>query len=259
MPATAERAAFAKEEFRSAVWKNDNVRNLYGKVARDTKDQPVVSFFDDKDDAQALIEERGALLGVHARRFRPVIDDVITDADLGMALAVPAATLIDDDLVADMDVAIVGIEVDFDAERSTIQVWGTIGVMPTTEGSPSTASGVATASLVGAAILSGSMGAAGVAQMSGVGAKVAPGSLSAPGTSSATIAGDDASAGSPVTATGASAASLTGRSLAAGSLSASGTGAISFVSGEDLVAEGDQSGALAAEGDQSGNLEKEGS
>lgn len=126
--ATATRAAFSQEEFRSVIWKSTPVREQYGKVARDTKKEPIVSYFDNLEDAQVMVDERGALLGSHARRFRVVVDAILTEADLNFDTALPGARFIDDELVADLDVVVAAIEsVDFNVGQTTLLLWGVIG------------------------------------------------------------------------------------------------------------------------------------
>lgn len=127
MVATPERIGFVTREFRSVVWSDSGVRDLYGNVARDTGDAPVETFFDDPDDARAMAEERGALLGAHARRFRVEIAAALDEAAIDMSEELPAATLIDDELAANLDVAISAIEgVDLERERTSLIVWGTL-------------------------------------------------------------------------------------------------------------------------------------
>ena len=128
MPATPARAAFVSEEYRSATWTNDGNRTLYGKVARDTLDQPVDTFFDDISAVQTMVNERGALIGQHARAFRVAIG---VGVDIEGALAIddvlPCATVKSNDLVANMTCAVVAIEsYDTGTGQAVVAVWGAI-------------------------------------------------------------------------------------------------------------------------------------
>lgn len=158
--ATPTRAAFVQQQFRSLVWESAVVRELYGKVARDTKDDPIPTFFDLEEDCYAIAKERGEILGSHARRFRVTVDAILTESDLPFALTLPGAHLVDDELAADMDVAIASIDnVDFSTGQTTLIVWGRVGDVPVSDdrirNSPALASGVATVLGVGVAITTG--------------------------------------------------------------------------------------------------------
>lgn len=262
MPATAERAAFVKEEYRSVTFKNEGVLLLYGKVARDTKDAPVVSYFDAVADAFVLDQERGAVLGTHARRFRVVVQDILTEDDLDMATEPPTARLIDDDLVADMDVAIVGIEsVDFDLNRTTLVVWGTIGTIVDpipdvlgVEAGIGQSGGAGVASGAGVAIKTAAGTAAGTGTASGAGVTIIEAAGSATGTGAASAvgveagigAGDGAAAGAGV-ASGAGVAIVEGAGTAAGTGSASGAGVTIIEAAGSATGSGTASGSSGAE------------
>jgi hypothetical protein len=124
LPATPSRIAFVLEEFRSATWSDPAVQTMYGKVARDTGDAPIDTFFDDMAAVQIMVDERGALLGAHARAFRTKVDGAI---DLAFLSALPGARVIDDELVADMNCAVVAIEsYDTGGDQTVLATWGTI-------------------------------------------------------------------------------------------------------------------------------------
>jgi hypothetical protein len=135
MPATPARAAFVQESYRSAVWRNSAVRDLYGKVARDTKDEPIPTFFDDIDDVQTMVDERGVLLGQHARAFRVKIGalmDMTNDLDFSQTL--PAAALLADELAADFACAVPAVEsYDTGNDVTTLSVWGICGTIEDTD------------------------------------------------------------------------------------------------------------------------------
>lgn len=129
MPATPDRIAFVREEFRSFVWSDPSVQSLYGKVARDTGATPVDTFFDDMSAVQAMALERGALLGRHARAFMTKVDELVDlDADFAMEDGLPGVRLVDDELAADLACAVVGIQsYDTGAEQTILASWGIIG------------------------------------------------------------------------------------------------------------------------------------
>jgi hypothetical protein len=128
MPATPERAAFVAQGFRSAVWSNSTIRDMYGKVARDTGDQPIETYFDDMSAVQAMVNERGALLGGHARAFKVRIGALLDlEGDLDMATVLPAAHLTADELVADLACAVAAVDsYDTGNGQTTLTLWGTV-------------------------------------------------------------------------------------------------------------------------------------
>jgi len=131
MPATPTRIAFVEQQFRSLAWTNPAVTTAYGKVARDTKDQPVATFFSNMTDVHAVLSERAALLGCHARAFHIRTGQLLDlQADLDMRQGLPGGHVISDELVVDMDGAIVSIDpYDTDAQQLTVAVWGTLGAL----------------------------------------------------------------------------------------------------------------------------------
>lgn len=258
MPATAERAAFVREEYRSSVYTNEGVRDLYGKIARDTEDTPVVSFFDEPLHAWYMVQERGAVLSAHARHFKVTIDDVVGEADLDMALELPTATIIDDDLVCDMAAAVVAIDsLDLEGERTVLRLWGEQA--PITNPSPNvpptlvaeaagSASGAGSAAAEGTFDLFSQGAASGAGVASGASEAVinAAGSASGAGTATAdgvtvieaagSAAGTGAATGDAEAGTGAGSASGAGVASGAGMAvveaagSASGSGTATGVS-----------------------------
>ena len=132
MPATGARAAFVLEAFRSFTWENPNVRAIYGKVARDTKDQPIPTFFDDMTSVEAVARERAALLGQHARAFQATIGAL---ADLGgqldMQQALPPARIESSELAASFDCVVSAVNAyETEGERTVITLWGICGSIP---------------------------------------------------------------------------------------------------------------------------------
>lgn len=132
MPATAARAGFVLEEYRSIVWENPNVRTLYGKVARDTKDQPVPTFFDNMSSVQAIVNERAALLGQHARGFRVTVGKLIDlEITADMQESLPGARVESNELAASFDCAVIAIDsYDTENDRTVLTTWGICGDIP---------------------------------------------------------------------------------------------------------------------------------
>ena len=128
MPATPTEAAYVQQEFRSAIWESATVLALYGKVARDTGDAPIDTFFDSVADVQTMVNERGALLGAHSRAFRVQIGRLVDlGGDYAMSSLLPGAHVTDTELVADMDCAVTNIEsYNTESGQTTVAAWGII-------------------------------------------------------------------------------------------------------------------------------------
>lgn len=253
MPATPERIAFIEQPYRSAVWESEDVRTWYGKVARDTKDEPFTSFFDEVTDAQRYVNERGFLLGSHARRFRTTIDGILLEDQIDLSQTMPGVQLIDDELVADMIAAVAAIEsVDFDNERTILNTWGLVGMPPSAiasgaGGASGSSGGEATDqsarihSGAGSASGQGGSNVHGQFQTISAAAGAAAGGGDAAGASS--IGGDGAGAGS-----GSGGASGSGGSVAAGAGSSAGGGTATSTNDFNAVLREDGSYLLREDG-----------
>lgn len=125
MVATPERIGFVTKEFRIASATDSSVQADYSKAARDSGADPVETFFDSVDDAQAIADERLTLLSAERRRFRLKVQEVIEfTGDLDYTQSTPTATVIDTERAADFPAAIVELGVDFGADTTTLIVWG---------------------------------------------------------------------------------------------------------------------------------------
>lgn len=251
MPATPERAAFSAEEYRIRTWESQGVRDLYGRVARNTEDVPIESFFADPNHAQVMLNERGLLIGGHARRFRTTVDQLLLASDLDVSQIAPSVTLIDEELVVeDLVVAVVGIDsVDFETGRTTLSLWGNVGPVPVSiQSAVMSAAGVASMEVVHGSTQAGAMVSAGVGGFAGIGqatkeavlssasvaamaaggAGIAPAVLAAAGASTVSIEGDVAPDGAgDLAAAGAAAVSFSGLGIAASVMSAAGVASFS--------------------------------
>ena len=124
MPATPSRIGFITQEFRVATAGPDTaVQALYGKAARDTV-EPLESFFDSVADAQAMADERLALLSVTRSLVTVQIQGIATAADLDPSLTLPTVTIIDDEQSRNSAALVYGVSIDMKTERSTLETWG---------------------------------------------------------------------------------------------------------------------------------------
>ena len=124
MPAAPSRIGFITQPFRVVTaGPNASVSTLYGNAARDTT-EPLETFFDDIADAQAIVNERLALLEVQRSLVTVAIDRVDTAADLDPSLVLPTVRVIDDEQDRNSAALVVGIAIDMSAGRSAIQAWG---------------------------------------------------------------------------------------------------------------------------------------
>lgn len=124
MPAAPSRIGFITSAFRSVIaGPNTAIETLYGDAARDNQ-EPVETFFDDVADAQAMANERLALLGVKRSLVPGVIDGTELAAALDRTSALPTAQVIDDEQSRNSPGLIVGITIDYNTERSTLDTWG---------------------------------------------------------------------------------------------------------------------------------------
>lgn len=141
MPATSARIGFVMSEFRSAIASDPAVRTIWGAAARDTSaqkdptasqraridaEQPIPTYFDTVADAQAVVDERLALLKVGRRMFDVTIGELLAfTGGLAFETAVPSVGFIDDEKSASLTGLLVSIEaLDFETGRTTVQVWG---------------------------------------------------------------------------------------------------------------------------------------
>lgn len=124
MPATPSRIGFITSEFRIVTaGPNTTVETLYGDSARDTT-EPLETFFDDPADAQAMVNERLALLEVKRSLVPVSIDGTDLAAAIDRSLSLPTVRVIDDEQGRNSTALIVGIVLDYNTGRSTLETWG---------------------------------------------------------------------------------------------------------------------------------------
>ena len=124
MPATADRAQFIRQEFRSAS--NGPVAAVvtaFGELARRTR-EPIETFFESEADAQALCDERMVLLGASNRRMSLAVSGEQTGMDMAYIGTSPTVTVIDDDRALNGDMLVTEFAIDFGAEQTTAETWG---------------------------------------------------------------------------------------------------------------------------------------
>jgi hypothetical protein len=126
MPATPARIAFIAQAYRSVSALDAAIKARYGAAARDTAATPVPTFFDTVADTQAMCDERFALLKADRRKFTVAVGDVLSfTGGLDFSQVVPTFTVVDDEKVANLPAALVGIEsVDYETGKTTLTVWG---------------------------------------------------------------------------------------------------------------------------------------
>ncbi|PTR08663.1 MULTISPECIES: hypothetical protein [unclassified Novosphingobium] len=123
MAATPVRIGFIMTDFRRAIAESPTAKARYGDDARQS-DDPIESYFDSVADAQAIADERQALLSVERRRFKVTAKAVDEIAYLDLSNGVPVARFIDRQSAADRDVLISEIIIDLAKQSTTTTLWG---------------------------------------------------------------------------------------------------------------------------------------
>jgi hypothetical protein len=123
MPATPSRIGFIREEFRRVIASTPAVSNKYGNLARES-DDPVETFFDNVADAQAVANERQALLSPDRRRFRCAVGSIDEVLALTYAGHLPLAQYVDTERGADTKAVVSEIVIDLQKQQAAIMVWG---------------------------------------------------------------------------------------------------------------------------------------
>ena len=124
MPATPSRIGFITQAFRvSTAGPNTAVETLYGNAARDTT-EPLETFFDDAADAQAMADERLTLLSAKRSLVTASLDGIDNAAAFDRRQAVPTVRVIDDEQNRNSLALVVGITIDLQNDRTTLETWG---------------------------------------------------------------------------------------------------------------------------------------
>lgn len=124
MPATAARAQFIRQEFRSVTnGPVTAVETAWGSLARRTS-APIETFFEVEADAQDICDERISLLSASRRRFTQQIQGEATGMGLSYITASPCATVKDSDRLMDGPALVSEIQIDFGKEVTQLELWG---------------------------------------------------------------------------------------------------------------------------------------
>jgi len=120
MPALPEDIAAGMRAANVVAWADAAIKARYA-GARDGQTAAAEGFFDSDDDAQAAADARGALLGTERRRFTvPVADLLWFDPSEG----IPTLYLVDATQAAELSVMATRIEVDLEADATSLEVFG---------------------------------------------------------------------------------------------------------------------------------------
>lgn len=124
MPATATRAQFIRNEFRSLTYGPvTEVQTAFGELARRTK-EPIPTFFENVSDTQAMCTERMSLLSASRRRMEMTVSGEQTGMDIALTTATPTVTMIDDDRGLNRAALVSAVTIDFGKETTTLELWG---------------------------------------------------------------------------------------------------------------------------------------
>lgn len=124
MPATAARAQFIRQQFRSVTnGPASGVVTAWGDLSRKTT-EPIPTFFESSADAQSICDERMALLSASRRRMSLVVSGEATGLSIAYSTASPVATVIDDDRLLNTAMLFAEIGIDFGSETTKLELWG---------------------------------------------------------------------------------------------------------------------------------------
>lgn len=123
MPATPARIGFILEPFRRAVAENATVQSQYGALARKS-DDPAESFFDAVADAQAMADERLALLSAARRRFSVSVTGTSEVLALTYSGTLPLVHYTDTERDIDRAMLVGDIAVDLGRGSAALNIWG---------------------------------------------------------------------------------------------------------------------------------------
>ncbi|MCW1985611.1 UNVERIFIED_ORG: hypothetical protein M2348_001343 [Sphingomonas sp. R1F5B] len=109
--------------FRRAIAESATAKARYGDDARQS-DDPIESYFDNVADAQAIADERQALLSVERRRFKVTAKAVDEVAAFDLTAGIPVARFIDRQSDADRPALVSEIVIDLAKQSTTTTLWG---------------------------------------------------------------------------------------------------------------------------------------
>lgn len=123
MAATSLRIGFIMTGFRRAISESATAKDRYGDDARQS-DDPIESYFDNVEDAQAIADERQALLSVERRRFKVTAKAAEEIAEIDLTAGIPVARFVDRECAADRKVLVSEIIIDLAKQSTVTTLWG---------------------------------------------------------------------------------------------------------------------------------------
>lgn len=120
MPATGADIAAGTRDVVLAQWTDATIAARYPS-SRDGLANPAAGYFDDVSDAQTVINARAALIGVERRRFTVAIADLVW---LDPTSGLPTVALVDAEQAVSSNFLVSRIEVDLEAETTTLELFG---------------------------------------------------------------------------------------------------------------------------------------
>lgn len=127
MPATPARIAFITRQYRLAIAGPDSgVDAHYGDLARDiNNDEPIETFFDSTDDADAAAAERLALMKENRTRHQAVLPGGIQfGSALDYSQSTPTGTVVDPDRDTNKPALVSEISLDLRNDAAGLVMWG---------------------------------------------------------------------------------------------------------------------------------------
>ncbi len=120
MPALPADIAAASREVAISTWSDPAIVARYP-AARDGSVTPANGYCDSAADADTIIQARGALIGVERRRFAVTVQGLVWPDP---ASGIPTARLIDTEQRADGAFLVARVELDLDAETTSLELFG---------------------------------------------------------------------------------------------------------------------------------------
>jgi hypothetical protein len=120
MPALPADIAAASRDAVTATWESAAVAARYPS-ARDGSAEPATGFFDSIADAQAVVNARGALIGVDRRRYAVGVGEIVWP---DLSAGVPSVRLIDAEQRVDGVCLLARIEIDLETETTNLEAFG---------------------------------------------------------------------------------------------------------------------------------------
>jgi len=124
MPALDSDIGAASRDVVTAQWSDSAIAARYPS-ARDGLISPAEGYFDAIADAQTVLNARATLIGTEGRRFAVAAADIVWPS---ISTATPSFGLIDAEQAVNGTLIATQIELDLDAETTSIGLYGTAGM-----------------------------------------------------------------------------------------------------------------------------------